>query len=112
PIIYAKDQTKIAEMIKVDRRHARFVGYIQMQQTSILYSMTIDELQQKLKTLKKATYIIVFAILAVIPGISPLIITILPSDQKKTLPNIIKQNNLVVKYLNCVDAKLVGLYFD
>ncbi|CAG8782688.1 15809_t:CDS:2, partial [Dentiscutata erythropus] len=74
PVICAKDQTKIAEMIEVDRCHARFVGCVQMQQTSIPYSMTIDELQQKLKTLKKATYITVFAILAVIPGIPPLVI--------------------------------------
>ncbi|CAG8852636.1 8953_t:CDS:1, partial [Gigaspora margarita] len=112
PVICAKDQTKIAEMIEVDRRRARFVGCVQMQQTSIPYSMSIDELQQKLKTLKKATYITVFAISAVIPGIPPLVIAVLPSDQKETLANIIEENNLVVKHLNCANAKLVGLYFD
>ncbi|CAG8693644.1 16436_t:CDS:1, partial [Dentiscutata heterogama] len=64
PIICAKDQTKIAEMIEVDRHQNRFVRYIQIQQTSISHSITIDKLQQKLIILKKATYITVFAISA------------------------------------------------
>ncbi|CAG8480609.1 7903_t:CDS:2, partial [Scutellospora calospora] len=46
PIICTKDQTKIEEMIEVDHHHTRFVGCIQTQQTSISYSMTIDELHQ------------------------------------------------------------------
>ncbi|CAG8843708.1 20737_t:CDS:2, partial [Gigaspora margarita] len=75
PVICAKDQTKIAEMIEVDRCRAQFVG-------------------------------------SVIPGIPPLVITALLSDQKETLANIIEENNLVVKHLNCTNAKLVGLYFD
>ncbi|CAG8643366.1 2633_t:CDS:1, partial [Cetraspora pellucida] len=105
-------QTKIAEMIKVDHHHAQFVGCTQMQQTSIPHSITIDELHQKLATLKKATYITVYAILAIISGILLLVIAVLLLDQKETLVNVIKENNLVVKHLNHVRAKLVGLYFD
>jgi len=33
---------------------------------------------------KKATYITVFAILAVIPGIPPFVIAVFPLDQKET----------------------------
>ncbi|CAG8745326.1 17618_t:CDS:2, partial [Racocetra fulgida] len=59
-----------------------------------------------------STYITVFVISAVLSEIPPLVITVLLSDQKETLPKIIEENNLVVKHLNCVDAKLVRLYFD
>ena len=112
PTVCAKDQTKIAEMIEVDRRRARFVGCVQMQQTSIPQVMTIEELQQKLIALKKATYITVFAISAVIPGIPPLVIAVLPSDQKETSTSVFQENNLVIKHLNRAGAKLIGLYFD
>ncbi|GBC03316.1 hypothetical protein RclHR1_05060019 [Rhizophagus clarus] len=48
----------------------------------------------------------------VIPGIPPLIIAVLPSDQKETSTNVFQENNLVIKHLNNVGAKLIGLYFD
>ncbi|CAG8684900.1 10007_t:CDS:2, partial [Scutellospora calospora] len=48
----------------------------------------------------------------IILGIPPLVIAVLLLDQKETLVNIIEENNLVVKYLNHVRAKLVRLYFD
>src|SRR2546423_4621150 len=90
PTIYTKNQTKIAEMIEVDRHHTRFVGCVQMQQ-NLPQTMTIDELQQKLINLKKATYITVFAISAVIPEVPPLVIAVLPSDQKETSENIFQE---------------------
>ncbi|CAG8719310.1 4832_t:CDS:2, partial [Dentiscutata heterogama] len=80
--------------------------------TSIPYLITIDKLHQKLVTLKKATYITVYTISAIIPGILPLVIAVLSSNQKETLVNIIEENNLIVKYLNHAGAKLVELYFD
>ncbi|GET03185.1 hypothetical protein GLOIN_2v1811542 [Rhizophagus clarus] len=112
PTICAKDQTKIAEIIEVDRHCAQFVGCVQMQQTSVPQVMTIEELQQKLVNLKKATYITVFAISAVIPGIPLLVIGVLPSDQKETSTSVFQENNLVIKHLNSAGVKLIGLYFD
>src|SRR6266540_36210 len=110
--ICVKDQTKIAEMIEVDRCHSRFIGCIQMQQTSIPQIMILDELQRKLMCLKKTTYIMVFVISAVIPGIPPLVIAILPSNQKETSAVVFQENNLIVKHFNHARAKLIELYFD
>src|SRR5688572_29154618 len=62
--------------------------------------------------LKKVTYIIVFVISAIIPEIPLLVIAVLPSDQKETLAVVFQENNLIVKHLNRVGAKLIGLYFD
>ncbi|EXX61378.1 hypothetical protein RirG_171690 [Rhizophagus irregularis DAOM 197198w] len=83
PTICAKDQTKVAEMIEVCRTRQQW-----------------------------ATYITVFALSAVLPGILPLVLAVIPSNQKETKADAFLENNTVLKELIKLGAKPIGLYFD
>ncbi|CAG8821617.1 39858_t:CDS:10, partial [Gigaspora margarita] len=97
----------------IDEKWPIFIGMAQS------VTKVLDKMEHNVTTMHGIQYnetfvdfLVVLISITVISGIPPLIIAVLPSDQKETLPKIIEENNLVVKYLNCAGAKLVGLYFD
>lgn len=74
-------------------------------------AVTIEELQQKLINLKKQLILQVLRFQQLyLEGwnIPPLVITVLPSDQKETSINVFQ----LVKHLNRAGMKLIGLYFN
>ncbi|CAG8795694.1 17903_t:CDS:2, partial [Gigaspora rosea] len=93
PTICAKDQTKVAEMIEVCRIYQRWVGSVPIDTSTITYSMTAEELHAKISSFDKATYITVFALTAVLPGIPPLVLAVIPSNQKETKADAFFENN-------------------
>ncbi|CAI2166583.1 1982_t:CDS:2, partial [Funneliformis geosporum] len=104
PTIYAKDQTKVAEIIEV--------GSVPIDTSTIPYSMTAKELHTKISSFEKVTYITVFALLAIFLGILPLVLAVIPSNQKETKADAFFENNIVLKELIKSNAKPIGLYFD
>jgi hypothetical protein len=112
PTVCAKDQTKVAEMIEVCRTRQQWVGSVPIDTSTIPHSMTANELHAKISSFEKATYITVFALSAILPGIPPLVLAIIPSNQKETKSDAFFENNTVLKELVNSDAKPIGLYFD
>src|SRR6185369_6883617 len=94
------------------RKREMWVGCVPCSTQKVPISMSIDELQQKLSSLKKATYITVYAISAVLPGIPPMVISIVPSDQSEKKGDVFYENNTVVQHLAASDPNFVGLFFD
>ncbi len=74
--------------------------------------MTIKELHNKISNFKKATYIIVYALLACISRILLIIIAIISFNQIEKVKINIHDNNLIIRELNYTDTITVGLYFD
>jgi len=74
--------------------------------------MTIEEFHNKISNFKKATYIMVYVLSVCIPGIPPIIIAIIPSDQTEKAEINTHNNNLIMRELNYASAITVGLYFD
>ncbi|RIB15136.1 hypothetical protein C2G38_1601885 [Gigaspora rosea] len=74
--------------------------------------MTMEELHNKISSFKKATYITVYALSACIPGIPPVVIAVIPSDQKEKAELNNYNNNLIMSELYFAGAMTIGLYFD
>ncbi|RIB11197.1 hypothetical protein C2G38_2204104 [Gigaspora rosea] len=75
-------------------------------------TMTMEELHNKISSFKKATYITVYALSACIPGISPVVIAVIPSDQNEKAELNNYNNNLIIRELYFAGAMTIGLYFD
>ncbi len=81
--------------------------------TSIIsYSMTVEELYAKISSFDKITYNTIFALSAVLPGISLLVLAVISSNQKETKADAFFENNTVLKELIKSNAKPISLYFD
>ncbi|CAG8729303.1 4067_t:CDS:2 [Cetraspora pellucida] len=112
PTICAKDQTKVAELIKVCKHQQKWIKCILINSITISTTMIFKELHNKINSFKKATYITVYALLACISEIPPVVISVIPSDQKKIIELNYYNNNLVIKGLYYASAMTIGLYFD
>ena len=99
-------------MIEVCRTRQQWVGSVPIDTSTIPCSMSVEELHAKILSFEKATYITVFALSAVLSGIPPLVLAIIPSNQKETKVNAFFENNMVLKELINSNAKPIGLYFD
>ena len=99
-------------MIEVCRIRQQWVGSVPIDTSIIPYSMTAEELHAKISSFEKATYITVFALSAVLSGIPPLVLAVIPSNQKETKADAFIENNTVLKELIKSNAKPIGLYFD
>ncbi|RIB17834.1 hypothetical protein C2G38_2037407 [Gigaspora rosea] len=102
PMVYAKDQTKVAELIEICKYRQKWIGS----------TMTMEELHNKISSFKKATYITVYALSACIPGIPPIVIAVIPFDQKEKAELNNYNNNLIMSELYYAGAMTIGLYFD
>ncbi|CAB4445007.1 unnamed protein product [Rhizophagus irregularis] len=112
PTVCAKDQTKVAEMVEVCRTRQQWVGSIPIDTSIIPHVMTAEELHAKISSLEKATYITVYALSAILLGIPPLVLAVIPSNQKETKAKVFFENNKILKELVKSGAKPIGLYFD
>ncbi|RIB08291.1 hypothetical protein C2G38_361024 [Gigaspora rosea] len=112
PTVCAKDQTKVAELIEVCKHRQQWIGCVPIDDATIPTTMTIEELHNKISSFKKATYITVYALSACIPGILPVVIAIIPSDQMENIELNHYYNNLIMKKLYYAGAMTIGLYFD
>src|SRR6266496_4127806 len=74
--------------------------------------MTAEKLHAKISLFEKITYITIFALSAILLGISLLVLVVIPSNQKETKADAFFENNTVLKELIKSNAKLIGLYFD
>lgn len=100
PTICAKDQTKVAELIEVCRQRQKWIRCMPIDDTTILTSITIEELHNKIINFKKATYITVYALSACIPRIPPIVVAIIPSDQTEKAEANTYDNNSIMRKLN------------
>jgi len=88
------------------------VGSVLIDTSTIPYSMTAEKLHAKISSFEKITYITIFALSAILLGISLLVLVVIPSNQKETKADAFFENNTVLKELIKSNAKLIGLYFD
>ncbi|CAB4409103.1 unnamed protein product [Rhizophagus irregularis] len=99
-------------MVEVCRTRQQWVGSIPIDTSIIPHVMTAEELHAKISSLEKATYITVYALSAILPGIPPLVLAVIPSNQKETKAKVFFENNKILKELVKSGAKPIGLYFD
>ncbi|RIA84535.1 hypothetical protein C1645_832097 [Glomus cerebriforme] len=111
-ILCAKDQTKVFEMIELCQKREMWMGCVPYSAQKVPTSMLIDELQQIISSLKKAIYITVYAISAVLPGIPPMVISIIPSDQSEKKNDVFYENNTIIQHLAASDSNFIGLFFN
>ncbi|CAB4444985.1 unnamed protein product [Rhizophagus irregularis] len=71
-------------MVEVCRTRQQWVGSIPIDTSIIPHVMTAEELHAKISSLEKATYITVYALSAILLGIPPLVLAVIPSNQKET----------------------------
>src|SRR5579859_4570141 len=99
-------------MIEICRTRQQWVGLVSIDNSIVSHSMTVEKLHMKISSFEKVTYITIFALSAILPGIPPLVLAVILSNQKKTKADAYFENNSVLKELVKSDAKPIGLYFD